>query len=154
MVAGLLKGEIGCQKILTGVCTELCGYLLPDYKDTSTRILVSLGATYHWPLHQFDVKKCISQWYPWSWGLHGATTRLYYSGKVCEGLQVEEVTLWSKTASESLVWVLCISDSEVWSLSRKERPLCVLANTRWEEDPTGYVCRWYCDHSRWYEGDW
>ena len=42
---------------------------------------------------------------------------------VCEGVQVEEVTLLSKTVSKSLVWALCINDSGIWFLLRKKRPL-------------------------------
>jgi len=34
-ISGSLKGEIGCQRILTGVWTGLCGYLLPGCEITS-----------------------------------------------------------------------------------------------------------------------
>ena len=38
------------------VWTKLYGYLRPSNKDANVRVLVSLAATYHWPLHQLDIK--------------------------------------------------------------------------------------------------
>ena len=73
---------------------------------------------------------------------NGATIRLWYSGRVCEGLQVEEVTLRSETVSESLVWALRGSGIQKFGLCRAEKNYsCVLADTRWEENPTDCVYR-------------
>ena len=62
------------------------------------------------------------------------------SRRVCEGLQVEEVTLRSETVSESLVWALRGSGIQKFGLCRAEKNYsCVLADTRWEENPTDCV---------------
>ena len=55
-VFGSLKGKIGCQKLLVGVWTGLCGYLLTDHEDD---ICVDLGVIKsNLPLatHQLDIK--------------------------------------------------------------------------------------------------
>ena len=39
-ISGSLKGDIDSQRILTGVCTKLCGYLLTDSEHD---ILTDLG---------------------------------------------------------------------------------------------------------------
>jgi len=81
-------------------------------------------------------------------GKHKWRVELSYYSRCVEGLQVEEVTLCYKIVCESLVWVLCISDSGVWSLLSRERSLYVLTDTTWEEDLASCVCGWYCDHRR------
>jgi hypothetical protein len=49
-----------------------------DYKETfapvakmnSIRVLLSMATNLNWPLHQFDVKKCIPSWRPRRRSLH------------------------------------------------------------------------------------
>ena len=57
----------------------------PITKMTSVRILVSLAVTYHWPLHQLDIKN-VSKCYFWWGGLHRVTTGLCCSERMCKGL--------------------------------------------------------------------
>lgn len=53
-----------------------------DYQETfssiaevnSIRVLISLAANFDWPLHQFDIKKCLSKWRVRGRGVQGATT--------------------------------------------------------------------------------
>ena len=89
----------------------------PLVKMTSLQILVSLAATYHWPLHQLDIKNsflndildgdvCMEQ--PPGFIAHGGEYK---------SLHVEEVTPQSQTVFEDLVWVFCISNSGIWTLS-------------------------------------
>ena len=112
-VSGSLKSENDCQRLLTCVWAGLCEQLLPGRKvDICVNpCLISSDI----PLATSSVghQEYLPQWYSWWGGLHEATTRLCYSKGVCEGLHIEEVTLRSETISESLVWALYISDSEV-----------------------------------------
>ena len=111
----------------------------PVAKMKSVRFLVSLATTYYWALHQLVIKNAF---------LNGILDEEVYmeqplgfvAQKEYRCLQVEKVTLRSEIVSESLVWTLCINDSEVWSLSSRKRSLCVLADTRWEEDYACCVC--------------
>jgi len=150
-VSSSLKGEIGRQKLLTGVWAWLYGYLLFSHENDISVDHGVIVSDLTLATSSVGHQECISQWYSWWESLHEATTRFYCSERVCaESLQVE-VTLRSETVTEGLVWVLCISDSGVWSLKSRERPLCVLTNTAWEEDPASCVYGWYCNHRRWHQ---
>jgi len=72
---------------------------------------------------------------------------LFLSRRECVALQIEKVTLQFETISERLVWALCISNSGAWTLSVREIPLYILADTLWEENYASCICR-YCDYMR------
>ena len=65
----------------------------------------------------------------------------FVTPRECDDLHVEEVTLRSETISKSLVWALCISNSRVWTLSVRERSLCILVDIAWEENSASCTCR-------------
>ena len=92
-----------------------------------------------------------SQLYSWWGDLYGATTRLCFSESVRKFAGWRN---YSTVVFENLLWALCISDLGVWPLSRTERPLCVSTDTGWEENFASFVYEWYCDHIRWYKGNW
>jgi len=138
-ISNSIKSEIGSQKILTGIWTRLCGYFLSDREMISVWILVSLAATYHWPLHQLDNKDAFLNGIldgRFIWSNHQALLL-----RESDDLHVEEVTLRSETISKSLVWALCNSNSRVWTLSVRERSLCILVDIAWEENSASCTCR-------------
>jgi len=94
-----------------------------DYQDTSLDakmtfvwILISLTTTYHWPLHQFDVKNIfpngILDEKVYMKQQHGLLLR----GSLTQAEKIE----WIKAVTESLVWMVYFRYSSIWSFSYSE----------------------------------
>jgi hypothetical protein len=62
----------------------------------SIRVLLSIAANLNWPLHQFDVKKCISSWRPRRRSLHGHSPWIERFVLSRKSVQTKEGFIWLK----------------------------------------------------------
>ena len=123
------KGDKGIQFVTYTRVTKVVADYMPEYESWSSAYM-QVNVASQKPT-RCEALWVISNRVSLTWkSFHSAC-------KLCEGLQIEEVTLRSKTISESLLWTLYISDSGVWSLSVRKRPLCILMDTTWEDDSDG-----------------
>jgi len=85
----------------------------PVAKMNSIRILLSITGNSDWPLHQFDVIKCISSWRSRRRSIHGDaswTKRFVFNGK---SMETKEGFVWPKTISKSMVRVVFSDYAEI-----------------------------------------
>ena len=101
----------------------------PITKMAVIRIMISLTATYYWPLHQLDIKNVFLNDILNEEVYMEQHQVLLLKGVCIESLHVEEVTLWSKRVSESLIWVFASVIQEFDLCRSREKSLCVLTNT-------------------------
>jgi len=119
-VSGSLKGEIGCQRFLTGVWAWLCGYVFSSHENDIYADHSVIGNDLPLATSSVEHQECISQSYSWWECLHGVTTRLCCLGGVRRkfGCWRSHSTIWNSL--ESLIWTFCINDSK-FGLCRAEK---------------------------------
>ena len=121
-ISGSFKGEIDSQKILVGLWTKLCGYLLTGREDhiradldvVSSNILLTTSSIRH--------QECFYQWHSWLGGLYESINlQALLLRRRVRDLQVDKVTLRPKTVSESLIWIFCRLKKSLYSLKQSLR---------------------------------
>ena len=121
-VSGSLKGKIGCQRIFSGVWTGLCDYLLSGSKDdisVDSCVISSdtIGHFISWT-SKIPLNDILNE------EVYMEQPLGFVAQRECEGLQVEEIILWFKTVSKSLIWALCRVIQEVGSCTQRKTTLC------------------------------
>ena len=122
----------------------------PVAKLSIVKVLLSLTANLDRPLHQFDVKKCLSTWRSWRRSVHRTSSGIHniYWNQGC--VQTTTSTLWIETITSSVIWAVQSSNEEIQIQAKQLGPYTIHKAQSGKSNCVDSLCGWHDYHRKWW----